>query len=296
MLLLMPKSGQVINNYIYSISSNLRHTVKNTYIFFIWKKIISQIVINSILESGQVLKPLKKNLSPKILYTHPKIMMNYLKIFTIISIVTLGSIVNSLIGTGQLIETLKYGNDMITYLLVVIKLSVVMLHSASYSIIGSGQFIETVNHSSPKKSNDIWFSLGHNYNWLYLVGQTTNIFRYFVQVQARIFEGLSLKFSEYLREIFIFFRAWTCRELQSKASEATYKTRERRVRPSDLLLVPHIEGVHGTGNKNSVGKYPIDKGTVANRIAGFRHHKLWTNVELGTTEGCPDTKHMTAFL
>ena len=295
-LLLMPKSGQVINNYIYSISSNLRHTMKNTYIFFTWKKIISQIVINSILESGQVLKPLKKNLSPKILYTQSQIMMNYLKIFTIISIVTLGSIVNSLIGTGQLIETLKNGNDMITYLLVVIKLRVVMLHSASYSIIGSGQFIETVNQSSLKKSNDICFSVGHNYNWLYFVGQTTNIFRYFVQVQARIFEGLSLKFSEYLHEIFIIFRAWTCRQLQSKASEATYKARERRALPSDLLLVPHVEGVHGTGNKNSAGKYPIDKATVANRIAGFRHHKIWTNLELGTTKGCPDTKHMAAFL
>ena len=38
-LLLMPKSGQVINNYINSISPNLRHTVKNTYVFFIWEKI-----------------------------------------------------------------------------------------------------------------------------------------------------------------------------------------------------------------------------------------------------------------
>ena len=220
-LLLMPKSGQVINNYINSISPNLRHTVKNTYVFFYMGKNFPQSMISSILEPGQVFKPLKKNLSPKISYTHPQFMVNYLKVFTFLSTVTFGSIFNSLIGAGQLFEILKYDHNMITYLLVVMKSHVVMLHSASNSIIGSGQLIKTVNQSSLKKSNNIYFLLGQNYNLLYLVGQITNIFRYFVQVQARIFERLSLKFSEYLCEIFIHFRAWTCRDLQSKASEAT---------------------------------------------------------------------------
>ena len=126
----------------------------------------------------------------------------------------------------------------------------------------------------------------------YYIDQLTNVLLYFVNKRCKFSKITTLKIIYFkLYKKIINYRAWSCRDLQSAASEATYKARERRVEPNDTILVPHVDGIHGTASPNSASKFPVDKQTVANRIAGYRHNKKWH-----TDSGHPDTRHMTAFL
>ena len=126
----------------------------------------------------------------------------------------------------------------------------------------------------------------------YYIDQLTNVLLYFVNKRCKLSKITTLKIIYFnLYKKIINYRAWSCRDLQSAASEATYKARERRVEPNDTILVPHVDGIHGTASPNSASKFPVDKQTVANRIAGYRHNKKWH-----TDSGHPDTRHMTAFL
>ena len=127
---------------------------------------------------------------------------------------------------------------------------------------------------------------------IYYVDQFANVLIHFVGNSSKYNKFSSFNmiyFNKY--EILINYRSWNCRDLQAAASEATYKARERRVKSRDTILVPHIDGVHGSATPSTVGKFPVDKMSVANRIAGYRHNKKWH-----TDSGHPDTKHMAAFL
>ena len=73
----------------------------------------------------------------------------------------------------------------------------------------------------------------------YYIDQLTNVLLYFVNKRCKFSKITTLKIIYFkLYKKIINYRAWSCRDLQSAASEATYKARERRVEPNDTILVP----------------------------------------------------------
>ena len=181
----------------------------------------------------------------------------YLNIVCITPIV----ISNSITSPGKLIEFVNSFNvearSFNTYLEIVCIPSIV----TSGSIISPGKLIETKPGQLKR---------------FYSIDQITNVLFYVVKLHRKV-DILTLLGKSYffVDKYFISYRSWSCRDLQSAASEATYSTKERRVKQSDTVLVPHIDGIHGTGNPKSAWKFPVDKMTVANRIVGYTHSKKW---------------------
>ena len=234
------------------------------------------VTLSSIISSGKLTETLKFH--------------TYLVAMCIQAIITSSSTISS----GKLVETLK----IYTYL-VIVGIQVIVTSS---SIISSGKLIETlkiydVYPTKPSvvqiiSSGKLFETKTVRSKKYHPTDQITNVLSYFVELDRKINKlPISGKLYYSVNKHFINCRSWSCRDLQSAASEAVYSARERRVRANDTILVPHIDGIHGTGNPKTAGKFPVDKVTVANRIAGYAHSKKWH-----TDAGHPDTRHMTAFL
>ena len=232
----------------------------------------------------------------------PNKIITYLGVVITRFIVISSSIIISTIVSGPLVETINqivrscsgYCNSLITYLMVVSIESIVT--SSSKSLLS--QLIDKLKiywmYSLMFNINGCIILYISNYTHrLYLLGQVTSIFQYIGNtiVYHNLIQYRFVEFIVHIQYSLTFCRSWSCRDLQSRAAEATYRSREREVREDDLLLVPHIDGVHGTGNPNQAGKFPVDKATVANRIAGYKHYKSFKH-----DKGKPDTRHMTSFL
>ena len=258
------------------------------------------VTLSSIIYSGRLLQHINQVLSLSI----PYVIVVASIVYLVVEIMHTIEIINSAMEKDQLIKEINYHSvhSLMSSIIpiLIIYLTVVSVQSivTSSSLNISGQLIKGIKGykvSSLMCSIDKKI-ISHAPNYasrLYFIGQITNIFQYFVEFigyHKLILENV-VEYFVLIQYILIFYRSWSCRDLQSKASEATYQARERPVRDQDLLLVPHIGGVHGTGNPKHAGKYPVDKVTVANRIAGYRHSKSFK-----TDAGHPDTKHMTAFL
>ena len=265
---------------------------------------LCMVYVTLIVSSNSMTSPGKLGEFVKLLNIEVKSLSTYLKIVCIPLIVTSSSIISS----GKLIETFKIHNEY---------LPIVYTHyvMSAQSIISPGKLIETKTVHSRRfyyvdqitnvllyvvkvhTRLDILTLLGKLYffvyfNRFYYIDQITSVLFYVVKSHRKLnILSLLKKLYFFVVKYFINYRSWSCRDLQSAASEATYSARERRVTPSDTILVPHIDGIHGTGNPKSTGNFPVDKVTVANRIAGYRHNKKWH-----TDAGHPDTRHMTAFL
>ena len=216
----------------------------------LWNIYLNIVCITPIVISNSITSPGKLIEFVNSFNVEARSFSTYLEIVCIQSIVTSGSI----ISPGKLIETLKKYSEYprIVY----------TSHNISArSIISSGKLIEIKTVQFKR---------------FYSIDQITNVLFYVVKLHRKV-DILTLLGKSYffVDKYFISYRSWSCRDLQSAASEATYSTKERRVKQSDTVLVPHIDGIHGTGNPKSAWKFPVDKMTVANRIVGYTHSKKW---------------------
>ena len=318
------ESGRLIE-YVKTQTSATDHTYYPhdlfTYLEVVFLKYI--VTLCSIIYAGRLLQQFNQVSIPSINYvTHE--LITYLKVVIVVYIVTLSSIIYA----GRLLQRVNPAslvsviliilfeseienanrNERNTYcseyslmftmiLTLITRLMILTLH-----LIATNGLVGLLVQLAGNCKNYGMYSLIliikkntviSNSPRLYFIGRITDLFQYFVRSIGyhKLFHKNVVGFFVHMQYIFVFYRAWSCRDLQSKAAETTYRARERPVQEEDLLLVPHVLGVHGTGNPNQAGKYPVDKVTVANRIAGYRHHKSFK-----TDAGKPDTKHMTQFL
>ena len=263
----------------------------------------SSVIHISIIAQGQYIETF--NLRNLIEYQNPVLYTVIVIIYLLVGI--------SVIAQGQCTETFNTRIP-ITYMYVVIRIVIVTFSSINLiSIIASGQYYETFNYINRKfKNNTQLITLNAKVQAVFISvngsGRLIEYLKRYITAKLQMYRnytlyfiGLSAIVLEYIakRLIKVFFidyqtinnfcRSWSCRELQSAASEATYSARERTVKETDLFLVPHVPDVHGSGGKTC--RYPVSKTTVANRIAGYQHKKNWS-----TDKGNPDIRHMTAFL
>ena len=285
-------SHDIIRNQICQLNSLI------TYISVVKPNII--VTLSSIINSGRLLQLINYVVTPIINLIAIIGSIIYLILLTI----PITQLPNSKVQKNRLIEEINFDSVLIVKFGISVKLIIYLMVVSVRSIVTSSSK-DLLSQLTDKLKcyctyslmfNIRKYSIPHipNYiNRLYLVGQIASIFQY-IDISIVYHNMLHDEFVEFIVHMqyaFIFRRSWSCRDLQSKAAEATYQARERAVRDEDLLLVPHIDGIHGTANPNQAGKFPVDKATVANRIAGYRHHKLFK-----TDKGHPDTRHMTAFL